>query len=48
MQEAEERCCCSSLIKTPDRTLERPPRDGLSVFRAPHAHVMNPVAFRVR
>jgi len=31
-QEAEERCCYRSLIKTPDRNSEGPPRGGLSIF----------------
>jgi hypothetical protein len=30
--EAEDRCRTRSLIKTPDRISERPPRGGLSVL----------------
>ena len=30
-QEAEDRSCYRSLIKTPDRISERPPRGGLSL-----------------
>ena len=38
-QEAEG-CCCRSLIKTPDRISERPPRGGLSVCaECPYWHI---------